>query len=51
MAALILADELFDARADVDELLEGRDPKPKSLLSRITEAAADPDDGIRRTGS
>ena len=32
MAALILADELFDARADVDELLDGQTGKLTSVL-------------------
>jgi len=31
MAALMVADELFDARADVDDLLEGRTEELKSL--------------------
>ena len=32
MAALTLADELFDARADVDELLDGQTSKLTSVL-------------------
>lgn len=31
MAALTVADELFDARADVDDLLEGRTEELKSV--------------------
>jgi cell division protein ZapA len=33
MAALMVADELFDARADVDELLGGGDGELKSLTA------------------
>jgi cell division protein ZapA len=34
MAALLVADELFDARADVDELLEGGAEELKSVAAR-----------------
>jgi cell division protein ZapA len=33
MAALMVADELFDARADIDELLEGRTEELKSIAT------------------
>jgi cell division protein ZapA len=51
MAALMLADELFDARADVDDLLEGRDPKLNAPPTRVADTAAPPDGCVRRTGS
>jgi cell division protein ZapA len=51
MAALMLADELFDARADVDDLLEGGDPKPAAPQARVADTAAAPGGGVRRTGS
>jgi len=34
MAALMVTDELFDARADVDELLEGSSPAVRSAAIR-----------------
>jgi cell division protein ZapA len=34
MAALMVTDELFDARADVDELLEGSSPAARSAAIR-----------------
>ncbi len=44
MAALMVADELFDARADVDDLLDGRTAELKSVAARVAEAkpAAEP---------
>ncbi len=38
MAALLVADELFDARADVDDLLEGSTGELKSVVARVAEA-------------
>lgn len=38
MAALMVTDELFDARADVDELLEGSLPEVRSAAIRSIEA-------------
>ena len=38
MAALMVTDELFDARADVDELLEGSAPEVRSAAIRSIEA-------------
>ena len=35
MAALMLADELFDARADIDDLLEGREPARGETPARV----------------
>jgi cell division protein ZapA len=42
MAALTIADELFDARADVDELLGDQTDKLKNVLSQATKSAAAP---------
>lgn len=38
MAALMVTDELFDARADVDELLEGSPAEVRSAAIRSIEA-------------
>ena len=51
MAALVLADELFDARADIDDLLEGRVSMQKSPPTSVDETATDSDGGARRTAS
>lgn len=37
MAALMVADELFDARADVDDLLDGRTAELKSVAARVAD--------------
>lgn len=51
MAALTIADELFDARADIDELL---DDQPGKLKAVVTEARklqpADASDSVRKSG-
>lgn len=51
MAALTLTDELFEARADIDELLQEETGKLKSLADSIKgmklPASADP---LRKTG-
>ena len=44
MAAFTIADELFDARADIDDLLENQTDKLKSVVS---EAAGKNSDGDR----
>ena len=44
MAALMIADELLDARADIDELLSASAGEFKSLVSRLDDAGADVDD-------
>ena len=42
MAALMVTDELFDARADVDELLEGSSPAARSAAIRsISDESGD----------
>jgi cell division protein ZapA len=38
MAALMITDELFDARADVDDLLEGSTAELRTVASRSLEA-------------
>ncbi len=38
MAALMITDELFDARADVDDLLEGSTAELRSVAIRSLEA-------------
>ena len=40
MAALTLADELFDAHADVDELLDGQTEKLKSVVAEAKSKPA-----------
>ena len=42
MAALTLADELFDARADIDDLLDDQTGKMKAVVSdaKVESAAA-----------
>lgn len=40
MAALVVADELFDARADVDELLQGPSEKADSTEPAATRRTA-----------
>jgi len=42
MAALTIADELFDARADVDSLLEGRSDELRSLSDRAAQGETGP---------
>lgn len=49
MAALTLADELFDARADIDELLDDQTDKLKSVAGDAKTKSA-PDDA-RKTGT
>jgi cell division protein ZapA len=39
MAAIMVADELFDARADIDELLEGSSEDAQSVSDRRRAAA------------
>ena len=39
MAALTVADELFDARADIDELLDGETGKLKDVVEREAQRA------------
>jgi cell division protein ZapA len=39
MAAIMVADELFDARADIDELLEGSSEDAQSVSDRRHAAA------------
>jgi len=39
MAAIMVADELFDARADIDELLEGGSEDAQSVSERRRAAA------------
>ncbi|HPG88889.1 MAG TPA: cell division protein ZapA [Hyphomicrobium sp.] len=54
MAALTLADELFDARADIDELLEDQTGKLKEVASQSTSqrpssgSSGASDDGERK---
>lgn len=52
MAALMIADELFDARADIDELLEDGTEKLKSVAenAKSPKDAGNRDNG-RKTGS
>ena len=40
MAALTITDELFDARADIDELLDGETDKLKDVLKREGQRAS-----------
>ena len=42
MAALLIADELFDARADVDDLLEGQTEELRSVAARSADAKSAP---------
>lgn len=52
MAALTLVDELFDARADIDQLLEGETEKLKEITGKakaLREAVND--EAGRKTGS
>ena len=57
MAALTLADELFDARADIDELLEDGTEKLKAVAGEAKGKAAAPVAGpvagneVRKSGS
>jgi cell division protein ZapA len=48
MAALMITDELFDARADVDELLEGSTAEHRSVAIRTLEADENPEPAKRR---
>jgi len=41
MAALLVADELFDARADIDDLLEGRTEDSKSFAGTSATISSD----------
>jgi cell division protein ZapA len=52
MAALTIADELFDARADIDELLDDQTDKLKAVAGEAkTQTAAKTVDEPRKTGS
>ncbi len=44
MSALMIADELFDARADIDDLLDGQTDKLKDVMKsgKVTAAALKP---------
>jgi cell division protein ZapA len=44
MAALMIADELFDARADIDDLLDGQTDKLKDVVKsvKVTTAVVKP---------
>lgn len=48
MAALMITDELFDTRADVDDLLEGSTAELRSAAIRTLEADADAEPEKRR---
>jgi cell division protein ZapA len=48
MAALMVTDELFDARADVDDLLEGSTAELRSAAIRSLEADEDAEPLKRR---
>jgi cell division protein ZapA len=54
MAALTLADELFDARADIDELLDDGTEKLKAVAngakSKTAAPAAAPAEDVRKSG-
>jgi cell division protein ZapA len=54
MAALTLADELFDARADIDELLDDGTEKLKAVADeatgKVTPADVQKPDDIRQVG-
>ena len=43
MAAFTIADELFDARADIDDLLDSQTDKLKSVASEVSDKAFDRD--------
>ncbi len=43
MAAFTIADELFDARADIDDLLDSQTDKLKSVASEVSDKASDRD--------
>ena len=43
IAAFTIADELFDARADIDDLLESQTDKLKSVASQALDKNADRD--------
>ena len=43
MAAFTIADELFDARADIDDLLDSQTDKLKSVASQASDKNADRD--------
>jgi cell division protein ZapA len=52
MAALMLADELFDARADVDELLDGQTGKLKAVVEGTRgKTAVNLADDVRKAGT
>jgi cell division protein ZapA len=52
MAALTIADELFDARADIDELLDDQTDKLKAVASQSSSTTmAKTLDDTRKTGS
>ncbi len=51
MAALTLADELFDARADIDELLDDQTDQLKAVAkSAASKTPAPEPDAIRKAG-
>ena len=47
MAAFTIADELFDARADIDELLDSQTDKLKSVASEVSGGASDRDNAVK----
>ena len=52
MAALTLADELFDARADIDELLEDQTGKLQSVIGEAKDKKkAERREDVRKSGS
>jgi cell division protein ZapA len=53
MAALTIADELFDARADIDELLDDQTGKLQSVLAeaKAKPAVLTPAEDARKSGS
>lgn len=48
MAALTLADELFEARADIDDLLDGTSSSDAADEDAADEVLEDADDGLTR---
>lgn len=51
MVALTLADELFDARSDIDDLLGGQTEKLKKLAADGKAAAEDAGNTAKKAGS
>jgi cell division protein ZapA len=52
MAALTIADELFDARTDIDELLDDQTGKLQSVLAeaKVKPAVSAPAEDVRKSG-